>query len=66
MPGHPRVVGKHLYMIKLDREAFTVLGRAELKPVRCTSPTLVDGILYLRHSKHVAAYDLRAGQGRRD
>ena len=60
------VVGKHLYMIKSDRTALTVLGRAKLNPVRCTSPTLVDGILYLRHSKYIAAYDLRAGQDRHD
>ena len=52
-------VNKHLYMWAADAKRHRLLARADLGIAVCTSPTLVDGILYLRHERHIAAYDLR-------
>jgi len=53
------VVGATLYLLKADTAKMTVLGQANMGIMGCTSPTLADGILYLRHNEQVAAYDLR-------
>lgn len=55
VPGSPGLV----YMIKATPEKFTVLGKANLGAVECTSPAVVDGRLYMRLQKAVACFDLR-------
>ena len=48
-----------MYMIAANPEAYTLLGKARMPVVGCTSPALVDGRAYLRLRNGVACYDLR-------
>ena len=48
-----------LYLVKATPRQYTLLAKANLKTVFCTSPAIVDGRMYLRHSQGLACYDLR-------
>ena len=51
--------GNHVLMIKATGEKFELLGDAKIQTVRCSSPVVADGRLYLRLHDGVACYDLR-------
>ena len=52
-------VDSQLYMWQADPRRCNLLGKTALGIEPCTSPALVDGILYVRVKGHVAAFDLR-------
>lgn len=54
-------VGKsRLLMFSIDTERLDRLAEEQMGLVECTSPTIVDGKLYLRLRQNVVCYDLRA------
>lgn len=54
------VVGTVLQMFKASPAGYASLGTAKLGVESCTSPSLVDGKLFLRLRQGVACYDLTA------
>jgi outer membrane protein assembly factor BamB len=54
------VVKRTLQMFKTGTDRLEQLDTADLRIVPCTSPTIADGKLYLRHHQHIACYDLRS------
>jgi len=53
------VIGKGFCMIEASPEAYKLIGKAKIATVRCTSPAIADGRLYLRMVDGVACFDLR-------
>ena len=47
-------------LLQATPERYSVLSQADFRIVLCTSPTIVDGRLYLRQANAVACYDLRS------
>lgn len=54
------VCGTFLWLLQATPEKYSVLSQADYRITLCTSPTIVDGRLYLRQVNAVACYDLRA------
>jgi len=53
------VLGKGFCMIEASPDGYKLLGKSPIPTVRCTSPALVDGRVYLRMKDGVACFDLR-------
>jgi outer membrane protein assembly factor BamB len=51
--------GSYLSMIKAAPEAYEELGRAKLGGLKCPSPAIADGKLFLRMPNGIACFDLR-------
>ncbi len=51
--------GSYLTMLKATPEAYTELGRAKLGGLKCPSPAIADGKLFLRQPKQIACFDLK-------
>ena len=51
-------LGGQSVLMEAGDEGLSRLGRARLGPLRCTSPAVADGRLYIRQDKAVACYDL--------
>jgi outer membrane protein assembly factor BamB len=51
--------GNNLLMAKASPEAYTELGKANIRALWVPSPSLADGLLYIRHRDAVRCYDLR-------
>ncbi len=49
----------HMYMIKADPAAYTLLGKARLPLAGCVDPAVVGGRMFLRLRDGIACYDLR-------
>jgi outer membrane protein assembly factor BamB len=54
------VCGTFLALLQATPEKFSLLSQADFRITLCTSPTVVDGRLYLRQGNAVACYDLRS------
>jgi outer membrane protein assembly factor BamB len=54
------VCGTLLLLLQATPEKYSVLSQADYRIVLCTSPTIVDGRLYVRQANAVACYDLRS------
>jgi outer membrane protein assembly factor BamB len=54
------VCGTFLWLLQATPEKYRVLSQADFRITLCTSPTIVEGRLYLRQANAVACYDLRA------
>ena len=50
-------------MIDTNRKEHRELGRTRIKAMRCPSPVVVDGRLYLRMADNLSCFDLRAKPG---
>ena len=55
--------GSDLVMIDTNRKEHRDLGRPRIKAMRCPSPVVVDGRLYLRMADNLSCFDLRAKPG---
>jgi outer membrane protein assembly factor BamB len=55
--------GSDLVMIDTNRKEHRELGRTRIKAMRCPSPVVVDGKLYLRMADNLSCFDLRAKPG---
>ena len=55
------VCGTFLLLLQATPEKYSVLSQADYRITLCTSPTIVDGRLYVRQANAVACYDLRSG-----
>ena len=55
--------GSDLVMIHTKRKEHQELGRTRIKAMRCPSPVVVDGKLYLRMADNLSCFDLRAKPG---
>jgi outer membrane protein assembly factor BamB len=53
------VLDKGFCMIEASPNAYKLLGKVAITSVRCTSPAIVQGRLYLRMKDGVACFDLR-------
>jgi outer membrane protein assembly factor BamB len=51
--------GRSLRLVKASREKYTPLAEARAAVMRCTSPAIAGGRLFVRERGHVACYDLR-------
>jgi outer membrane protein assembly factor BamB len=54
------VCGTFLSLLQATPEKYAVLSQDDFRITLCTSPTLVDGRLYVRQVNAVACYDLRS------
>lgn len=54
------VCGTLLLLLQATPEKYSVLSQADYRITLCTSPTVVDGRLYVRQANAVACYDLRS------
>jgi outer membrane protein assembly factor BamB len=54
------VCGTLLWLLEATPEKYRVLSRADYRISLCTSPTVVEGRLYVRQVNAVACYDLRS------
>jgi hypothetical protein len=54
------VCGTFLWLLQATPEKYSVLSQADYRITLCTSPTIVEGRLYVRQAYAVACYDLRA------
>jgi outer membrane protein assembly factor BamB len=54
------VCGTLLLLLQATPEKYSVLSQADYRIVLCTSPTIVEGRLYVRQANAVACYDLRS------
>jgi outer membrane protein assembly factor BamB len=54
------VCGTLLLLLQATPEKYSVLSQADLGITLCTSPTIVDGRLFVRQANAVACYDLRS------
>jgi len=54
------VCGTFLSLLQATPEKYSVLSQADYRITLCTSPTIVDGRLYLRQANAVVCYDLRS------
>lgn len=55
------VCGTYLALLQATPEKYSLLSQDDYRITLCTSPTIVDGRLYVRQGNAVACYDLRAG-----
>lgn len=51
--------GKGFCMIEASPKGYKLIGKAAVPAVKCTSPALADGRVYLRMMEGVACFDLR-------
>jgi outer membrane protein assembly factor BamB len=60
------IMDRSLSMLQATPAAYRLLAKADLKASVCTTPAVVDGMVYLRMADNVACYDLRkrAEEGR--
>ena len=54
------VCGTLLWVLQATPEKYSVVSQADYRITLCTSPTIVDGRLYVRQVNAVACYDLRS------
>jgi outer membrane protein assembly factor BamB len=54
------VCGTLLLLLQATPEKYSVLSQADYRITLCTSPTIVEGRLYVRQANTVACYDLRS------
>jgi outer membrane protein assembly factor BamB len=54
------VCGTFLSLLRATPEKYSVLSQDDYRITLCTSPTIVDGRLYVRQVSAVACYDLRS------
>ena len=54
------VCGTFLSLLQATPEKYSVLSQADYRITLCTSPTIVEGRLYVRQANAVACYDLRS------
>ena len=54
------VCGTFLWLLQATPEKYSVLSQADYRITLCTSPTIVEGRLYVRQANAIACYDLRA------
>lgn len=54
------VCGTFLLLLQATPEKYSVLSQADYRITLCTSPTIVEGRLYVRQANAVACYDLRS------
>ena len=54
------VGGTFLFLLQATPEKYSVLSQDDYRITLCTSPTIVEGRLYLRQGNAVACYDLRS------
>jgi outer membrane protein assembly factor BamB len=54
------VCGTFLSLLQATPEKYAVLSQDDFRVTLCTSPTIVDGRLYVRQVNAVACYDLRS------
>jgi outer membrane protein assembly factor BamB len=54
------VLGTYLGLLQATPEKYSLLSLADYRIMICTSPTIVEGRLYVRQANAVACYDLRA------
>jgi outer membrane protein assembly factor BamB len=54
-----QVANKFLYAVRANPEKYDLLGTWQTAMVRCITPAIVDGRMYLRLKDGIACYDLR-------
>jgi outer membrane protein assembly factor BamB len=54
------VCGTLLLLLQATPEKYRVLSQADYRIALCTSPTIIDGRLYVRQVNAIACYDLRS------